>query len=162
MPFYLDYLVCLISAILLWRGNTKNRLIETSFVVRILSRLVYDRAKGTWLYIQLFMSFLPIRFLFVNQIGYSNPQTLTDTSSRIKHGACKGDITLLRPTLFASVPTVLERVSKAVWQQVNSGGEFMRAVSGYNYRITLSLILRNYSTVSSDLFVITNLSRNCP
>ncbi|THD21008.1 Long-chain-fatty-acid--CoA ligase [Fasciola hepatica] len=67
------------------------------------------------------------------RIGYSNPQTLTDTSSRIKHGACKGDITLLRPTLFASVPTVLERVSKAVWQQVNSSGEFFKALFRFAY-----------------------------
>lgn len=64
-----------------------------------------------------------------SQIGYSNPQTLTDTSSRIKRDHCLGDVSLLRPTLFASVPTVLERISKAVWEKVNAGGEFLQAVS---------------------------------
>ncbi|CAH8510147.1 unnamed protein product [Dicrocoelium dendriticum] len=67
------------------------------------------------------------------RIGYSNPQTLTDTSSRIKRGACKGDVTLLQPTLFASVPTVLERISKAVWEKVNSGGEFSKALFRFAY-----------------------------
>ncbi|KAF7254898.1 hypothetical protein EG68_07764 [Paragonimus skrjabini miyazakii] len=67
------------------------------------------------------------------RIGYSNPQTLTDTSSRIKQGHCKGDITLLRPTLFASVPTVLERISKAVWEKVNAGGEFSKALFRFAY-----------------------------
>ncbi|KAA0196935.1 Long-chain-fatty-acid--CoA ligase 3 [Fasciolopsis buskii] len=63
------------------------------------------------------------------RIGYSSPQTLMDNSSRIKRGTCKGDITILRPTIFCSVPTVLERISKAVWHQVNSSGEFSKAVS---------------------------------
>lgn len=67
------------------------------------------------------------------KIGYSNPQTLTDTSSRIKPGSCKGDVTLLRPTVFASVPTVLERISKAVWEKVNSGGEFSQALFRFAY-----------------------------
>ncbi|KAF5396507.1 hypothetical protein PHET_10220 [Paragonimus heterotremus] len=57
----------------------------------------------------------------------------TDTSSRIKQGHCKGDITLLRPTLFASVPTVLERISKAVWEKVNAGGEFSKALFRFAY-----------------------------
>lgn len=67
------------------------------------------------------------------RIGYSNPQTLTDTSSRIKRDYCLGDVSLLRPTLFASVPTVLERISKAVWEKVNAGGEFLQALFKFAY-----------------------------
>ncbi|CAH8436429.1 unnamed protein product [Schistosoma intercalatum] len=67
------------------------------------------------------------------RIGYSNPQTLTDTSSRIKRDHCLGDVSLLRPTLFASVPTVLERISKAVWEKVNAGGEFLQALFKFAY-----------------------------
>ncbi|VDN49736.1 unnamed protein product [Dibothriocephalus latus] len=63
-------------------------------------------------------------------IGYSSPQTLTDTSTRINHDACKGDLTVLRPTLFAGVPTVLDRISKAVWEKVKEGGPLMEAVGG--------------------------------
>ncbi|TNN10944.1 Long-chain-fatty-acid--CoA ligase 4 isoform 2 [Schistosoma japonicum] len=67
------------------------------------------------------------------RIGYSNPQTLTDTSSRIKRDYCLGDVSLLRPTLFASVPIILERISKAVWEKVNAGGEFLQALFKFAY-----------------------------
>ena len=63
-------------------------------------------------------------------IGFSNPQSLTDTSTRIKKGACVGDISALKPTLMCAVPTVLDRVSKAVWEKVKEGGPLMEAVSG--------------------------------
>ena len=36
-------------------------------------------------------------------LGYSTPLTLTDKSTKVKTG-CKGDATVLRPTLMASVP----------------------------------------------------------
>lgn len=62
-------------------------------------------------------------------IGYSNPQTLTDTSAKIKKGACKGDITMLKPTLMAAVPTILERVAKSVWERVREGGPLLESVS---------------------------------
>ncbi|VDD74132.1 unnamed protein product [Mesocestoides corti] len=66
-------------------------------------------------------------------IGFSNPQTLTDASSRIKKGACQGDINVLKPTLFASVPTVLERISKSVWEKVKEGGPLMEAIFHFAY-----------------------------
>lgn len=62
-------------------------------------------------------------------IGFSNPQTLTDTSTRIKKGACQGDINVLKPTLFATVPVVLDRIAKAVWEKVKEGGPLLEAVS---------------------------------
>lgn len=52
---------------------------------------------------------------FINgvSIGYSSPFTLSDVSTAIKEGQ-KGDLRVLRPTLMACVPTVLERLSKGV------------------------------------------------
>ena len=47
------------------------------------------------------------------KIGYSSPLTLSDRSTRIKKGT-KGDATVLRPTLMASVPEILERVRKGI------------------------------------------------
>lgn len=49
-------------------------------------------------------------------IGYSTPQTLTDTSTAIKKGQ-KGDLRVLKPTIMASVPIVLERLSKTVYEK---------------------------------------------
>lgn len=64
-------------------------------------------------------------------IGFSNPQTLTDTSTKIKKDACRGDIIVLKPSLFATVPTVLDRITKSVWEKVKEGGPLLEAVSFY-------------------------------
>ncbi|KAI7739409.1 hypothetical protein M8C21_010752, partial [Ambrosia artemisiifolia] len=48
-----------------------------------------------------------------SSIGYGSPLTLTDTSSKIKRGT-KGDASVLRPTLMASVPAILDRVRDGV------------------------------------------------
>ncbi|KAL5971795.1 Long-chain-fatty-acid--CoA ligase 4 [Taenia solium] len=66
-------------------------------------------------------------------IGFSNPQTLTGTSTRIKKGACQGDINVLKPTLFATVPIVLDRIAKAVWEKVKEGGPLMEAIFHFAY-----------------------------
>ena len=72
-------------------------------------------------------------------IGFSNPQTLTDSSTRIKKGACRGDIILLKPTLFATVPTVLDRITKSVWESVKEGGPLMEAVSSSHFSFTFKV-----------------------
>ena len=46
-------------------------------------------------------------------VGYSTPNTLNDKSSMIQRGA-KGDATILKPTVIACVPLVLERIYKGV------------------------------------------------
>lgn len=50
-------------------------------------------------------------------IGYGSPLTLTDTSNKIKTGT-KGDATVLRPTLMAAVPAILDRVRDGVRKKV--------------------------------------------
>lgn len=50
-------------------------------------------------------------------IGYGSPLTLTDTSNKIKTGT-KGDASLLRPTLLAAVPAILDRVRDGVRKKV--------------------------------------------
>lgn len=52
-----------------------------------------------------------------SSIGYGTPLTLTDTSSKIKRGT-KGDASVLRPTLMASVPAILDRVRDGVRKKV--------------------------------------------
>ncbi|KAG1714093.1 Long-chain-fatty-acid--CoA ligase 4 [Nymphon striatum] len=60
------------------------------------------------------------------RIGYSSPQTLSDVSTRIKKG-CKGDISILKPTFMASVPMVLERVHKAINENLARKNAFVKA-----------------------------------
>src|SRR5690606_18312105 len=61
------------------------------------------------------------------KIGYSNPNTLTDKSTGIKAG-CKGDATLLKPTIMVSVPLVLDRVRKSITEFIESKGALSRAL----------------------------------
>lgn len=42
------------------------------------------------------------------KIAFSSPQTISDTSTSIKQGQ-KGDLRVLKPTVMAAVPVVLER-----------------------------------------------------
>lgn len=57
------------------------------------------------------------------RIGYSTPHTLTDMSAGLMAG-CKGDATLLRPTVMACVPLVLDRIRKAILTRLNQRGLF--------------------------------------
>ena len=47
------------------------------------------------------------------RIGYSSSLTLTTKSSKVKTG-CKGDSTVLKPTLMCGVPLILERIYKSM------------------------------------------------
>lgn len=54
-------------------------------------------------------------------IGYGSALTLTDTSNKIKKGT-KGDASVLKPTLMASVPAILDRVRDGVLKNVEGKG----------------------------------------
>ncbi|XP_005719617.1 long-chain-fatty-acid--CoA ligase 4 [Pundamilia nyererei] len=77
------------------------------------------------------------------RIGYSSPQTLSDQSTRIKKGS-KGDCSVLRPTLMAAVPEIMDRINKNVMSKVQEMGfvQKMLFTLGYNYK--LEQIRRGY------------------
>lgn len=52
-----------------------------------------------------------------SSIGYGSALTLTDTSNKIKKGTM-GDASMLKPTLMASVPAILDRVRDGVVKKV--------------------------------------------
>eukprot|EP00128_Syssomonas_multiformis_P014065 Colp12_sorted_trinity150504_noHs@1473 len=61
-------------------------------------------------------------FLFVGgSIGYGSPFTLTDASPKVKAGT-QGDASVLRPTLMAAVPAIMDRIRHTVLERVNQGG----------------------------------------
>ncbi|XP_061431548.1 LOW QUALITY PROTEIN: long-chain-fatty-acid--CoA ligase 4-like [Lethenteron reissneri] len=70
------------------------------------------------------------------RIGYSSAQTLTDQSTRIKKGS-QGDVTILRPTLMAAVPEIMERIYKGVMGKVQCMSLLQRIVFklAYNYKL---------------------------
>jgi len=68
-------------------------------------------------------------------IGYSSPNTLTDKSTMIQKGA-SGDASILRPTLMACVPLVLDRIYKGVHENVKKKGDFFEKLFNFcvNYK----------------------------
>ncbi|KAM7289255.1 long-chain-fatty-acid--CoA ligase 3 [Ixodes scapularis] len=58
-------------------------------------------------------------------IGYSSPFTLTDQGTALMPNT-QGDASVLRPTLMIAVPLLLNRVQKAVEQNLASKGAFKR------------------------------------
>lgn len=78
-------------------------------------------------------------------IGYSSPLTLTDQSSKIKKGS-KGDVSVLKPTLMAAVPVIMDRLYKAVWDKVKSGSPFSRALFQFAYDYKKNSLEKGYDT----------------
>ncbi|KAK6132306.1 hypothetical protein DH2020_033930 [Rehmannia glutinosa] len=74
-----------------------------------------------------------------SSIGYGSPLTLTDTSNKIKKGT-KGDATVLRPTLMAAVPAILDRVRDGVRKKVDATGGFAKKLFDLAYARRLSAI----------------------
>ncbi|XP_073342773.1 long-chain-fatty-acid--CoA ligase 4 [Pagrus major] len=77
------------------------------------------------------------------RIGYSSPQTLSDQSTKIKKGS-KGDCSVLRPTLMAAVPEIMDRINKNVMSKVQEMSFIQKKLFtlGYNYK--LEQIRRGY------------------
>ena len=46
--------------------------------------------------------------LFGIKVGYSNPNTMTDMSTKVRKGS-KGDASVLKPTMMCAVPLILDR-----------------------------------------------------
>uniref|UniRef100_A0A9L0S1X0 long-chain-fatty-acid--CoA ligase n=1 Tax=Equus caballus TaxID=9796 RepID=A0A9L0S1X0_HORSE len=86
------------------------------------------------------------------RIGYSSPQTLADQSSKIKKGS-KGDTSVLKPTLMAAVPEIMDRIYKNVMNKVNEMSSFQRNlfILAYNYK--MEQIAKGQSTPLCDRFI---------
>ncbi|EEF48390.1 long-chain-fatty-acid CoA ligase, putative [Ricinus communis] len=72
-------------------------------------------------------------------IGYGTPLTLTDTSNKIKRGT-KGDATVLRPTVMAAVPAILDRVRDGVRKKVDAKGGLSKKLFDLAYARRLSAV----------------------
>ncbi|XP_010880864.2 long-chain-fatty-acid--CoA ligase 3b [Esox lucius] len=86
------------------------------------------------------------------RIGYSSPQTLADQSTKIKKGS-KGDTSVLKPTLMAAVPEIMDRIYKNVMTKVEEMSSVQRTlfVLAYNYK--MEQISKGYSTPLCDRLV---------
>lgn len=76
-------------------------------------------------------------------IGYSSPLTLSDQSSKIKKGT-KGDVSILRPTLMAAVPVIMDRIRVNVMDKVKEGPRLLQLFFQFAYNYKLQQIKRGY------------------
>lgn len=66
-------------------------------------------------------------------IGYSSPHTMTNKSTGIKRGN-PGDASILKPTVMAAVPLVLDRIRKSIFEEVDSKHPFLKEL--FNFLIS--------------------------
>nr|XP_019967820.1 PREDICTED: long-chain-fatty-acid--CoA ligase 4-like [Paralichthys olivaceus]XP_019967893.1 PREDICTED: long-chain-fatty-acid--CoA ligase 4-like [Paralichthys olivaceus] len=77
------------------------------------------------------------------RIGYSSPQTLSDQSTKIKKGS-KGDSSVLRPTLMAAVPEIMDRINKNVMSKVQEMNFIQKTLFTLGYKYKLGQIKKGY------------------
>ncbi|CAM4613203.1 unnamed protein product [Leuciscus chuanchicus] len=77
------------------------------------------------------------------RIGYSTPQTLSDQSTKIKKGS-KGDCSVLKPTLMAAVPEIMDRINKNVMSKVQEMSCVQRTLFNLAYEYKLEQIKKGY------------------
>jgi len=90
------------------------------------------------------------------KIGYSSPNTLTDTSTMIPEGG-KGDATLLQPTLMAAVPLILDRVYKGIQNKIKDRGEFSERLVNYCIEYRQYWVSKGFSTPLMDRLIFAKM-----
>ena len=91
-------------------------------------------------------------------IGFSSAFTLTDESPGIFPGQ-KGDLSLLKPTIFITVPLVLERLKKAISDKIEKQGDFFKRFFDFAIEYKHQWNLRGFSTPILDLFVFNRIKK---
>ena len=95
-------------------------------------------------------------FLMGIPVGYSSPNTMIDTSTKIKRGT-KGDCAILMPTLMCAVPMVVDRIYKGIQQTVSKKGPFAKQFLEFSYRYKSNWKKRGYETPILNSIVFRNM-----
>ncbi|CAN7992988.1 unnamed protein product, partial [Ixodes hexagonus] len=117
-------------------GQPKGVILTNGNLVAFVLGLVSVLKKFTD--VDIYIGFLPLAHVmeiaaecglmtFGLRIGYSSPFTLTDQGTALMPNTL-GDATVLRPTVMVAVPLLLNRIRKAVEQQVSSKGACSRGL----------------------------------
>ena len=89
-------------------------------------------------------------------VGYSSPNTMIDTSTKIKKGT-KGDCSVLRPTLMCAVPLVIDRIYKGIQEKVAKKGPFFKSLLDFCYRYKSYYRKRGMNTPILDRLIFKNM-----
>ncbi|KAF7689044.1 long-chain-fatty-acid--CoA ligase 4b [Silurus meridionalis] len=91
------------------------------------------------------------------RIGYSSPHTLSDQSSKIKRGS-KGDCTVLKPTLIAAVPEIMDRIYKNVMSKVSEMSTLQRVLFNMAYKYKVQQLEHGADTPICNTMVFKRIS----
>jgi len=89
--------------------------------------------------------------------GYSSPQTLTDQSTAVKKGQ-KGDLQVLRPHIMSCVPTILDRIHKAVNEKIAQSGFFRRQLFRVCYKIKVKRLEEGLASPQLNKLIFSRLN----
>uniref|UniRef100_A0A915BKV0 long-chain-fatty-acid--CoA ligase n=1 Tax=Parascaris univalens TaxID=6257 RepID=A0A915BKV0_PARUN len=92
------------------------------------------------------------------RIGYSSPLTLHDRGTKIKPGT-HGDCWALRPTLMAAVPAIMDRIFKAVSDEVAASPRIMQELFKLNYERKRARYEEGYCSPFLDRIVFKKIRR---
>ncbi|GMR41201.1 hypothetical protein PMAYCL1PPCAC_11396 [Pristionchus mayeri] len=92
------------------------------------------------------------------KVGYSSPLTLHDRGSKIQKGT-HGDCYALRPTLLAAVPAIMDRIFKAVSEEVAASPRFMQELFKLNYERKRARYQEGYASPFLDRVIFKKIRR---
>ncbi|XP_063967531.1 fatty acid CoA ligase Acsl3-like [Lytechinus pictus] len=92
------------------------------------------------------------------RLGYSSPQTLTDTGTRLKKG-CPGDVRILKPQLIVFVPMILERIYKGVTEKLKEGSAIQRAIFNFAVDYKCKHLEQGFNTPLLNRLIFSKLTR---
>jgi len=92
------------------------------------------------------------------RIGYSGANTLTDKSTMIKAGQL-GDASVLKPTFMACVPLVLDRIYKAVPENLKKKGRFFVKLFDFCVKYKLKALRKGEVTPIMDRLIFSTVRK---
>lgn len=92
------------------------------------------------------------------RIGYSSPTTLFDRAAKIQKGS-KGDTSELKPTLIACVPAIMDRIFKAVSDEVREKSPIQRELFRICYERKRSRYEEGYSSLVMNSLVFNKIRK---
>ena len=97
-------------------------------------------------------------------VGYSSPFTLTNTSTKIIPGTL-GDAPILKPSVMAAVPAVLDKIYKGINGKISESGSFKAGLVAFCMRYRAEWITKGYDTPIMNKLIFGNfkaiLGGNC-
>ena len=91
-------------------------------------------------------------------VAYSSPQTMTDSATALKRG-CKGDVSLVKPTIMPSVPLILDRIRKEVVNKMRNSSRLMKGIFEFSLDYKTYWTRKGFTTPLVNRFVFNKIKR---